>query len=73
MDGPALLSGAFEGGLAIVSLNQTACMSCALQRINRNRPNEPFIVRFATVLTPQDSADCLLQEKSPCGGRVMLC
>jgi hypothetical protein len=70
MDGPALLSGAFEGGLAVVSLEQTACMNYALQRINRDRPTEPYIVRFATVLTPRNTADCLLQENSK--GRVFI-
>ena len=70
MDGPALLSGAFEGGLAVVSLSQTACMKYALQRINKNRPAEPYIVRFATVLTPQNTAACLLQEKS--NGRAFI-
>lgn len=64
MDGPTMLSGAFEGGLAVVSLSQTACMNYALQRINKNRPTEPYIVRFATVLTPQNIANCLLQEDS---------
>jgi hypothetical protein len=70
MNAPTLLSGAFEGGLAVVSLNQTACMNYALQRINRDRPTEPYIIRFATVLTLQNSADCLLQENSK--GRVFI-
>jgi hypothetical protein len=70
MEGPTMLSGAFEGGLAVVSLNQTACMNYDLQRINRNRPAEPYIVRFATVLTPQNTPNCLLQEKSK--GRVFI-
>jgi hypothetical protein len=39
-------------------------MSYSLQRINKNRPTEPYIVRFATVLTPHSSANCLLQENS---------
>jgi hypothetical protein len=64
MDGPTLLNGAFEGGLDIVSLDQTSCMNYTLQRINKNRPAEPYIIRFATVLTPQNSAGCLLQENS---------
>jgi hypothetical protein len=64
MDGPALLSGAFEGGLAVVSLNQTACMNYALARSHRNRSSEPYMIRFATVLTPRNSAECLLQENS---------
>jgi hypothetical protein len=70
MDGPTLLSGAFEGGLAVVSLSQTACMKYALQRINKGRSTDPYIVRFATVLTRQNSADCLLGENSK--GRVFI-
>jgi hypothetical protein len=70
IDGPAMLSGAFEGGLAVVSLKQTACTNYALQRTNKKRPTEPYIVRFATVLTPQNSTDCLLQENSK--GRVFI-
>jgi hypothetical protein len=70
MDGPTMLSGAFEGGLAVVSLNQTACMNYDLHRINRNRPAEPYIVHFATVLTPQNTDKCLLQENSK--GRVFI-
>ena len=67
---PSLPSGAFEGGLAVVSRDQAACMSYALQRINRDRPAEPYVVRFATNLTPQNSANCLLQENSK--GRVFI-
>ncbi len=67
---PTMLSGAFEGGLAVVSRSQTDCMSYALQPIKRARPNEPYIVRFATVLTPQNSAGCLLQENS--SGRAFI-
>ena len=70
MDGPAMLSGWFEGGLAVVSLNQTVCMNYGLQRINRSRPAEPYVVRFATVLTPQNTARCLLRENSK--GRVVI-
>ncbi len=70
MEGPILLSGVFEGGLAVVSLNQTACMNYTLQPINKNHPTAPYIVRFATLLTPQNSADCLLQENSK--GRVSI-
>ena len=70
LEGPALLSGAFEGALAVVSLNQTTCMKYDLQHINRKHPTQPYIVRFATVLTPQNTTDCLLQEKSQ--GRVLI-
>ena len=70
MEGPALASGIFEGGLAVASLNQTACMNYKLQRINKNRPTRPYIISFATVLTAQNSADCFLQEESK--GRVYI-
>ncbi len=70
MDGPALLSGIFEGGLAVVSVEQTSCMNYILQRINKKRPTEPYVVRFATVLTPQNTAGCFLQEESK--GRVVI-
>lgn len=68
--GPSVLSGAFEGGLAVVSLNQRACMRYTLQRIKRNGPPAPYVVRFASNLTPENSANCLLQEKSE--GRVFI-
>jgi hypothetical protein len=56
IDGPTLLSGAFEGALAVVSLTQTACMNYTLERANRAQPDksrlaDPYVVRFATVLT----------------------
>ena len=70
MDGPTMLNGAFEGGLAFVSLSQQACMNYTLQRVHRKRPNEPYIVRFTTDLTPPDSANCVLQENSK--GRVFI-
>lgn len=64
MDGPSLLRGAFEGGLDIVSANQTSCMHYELQRTNRKRPGESYSIRFSTALKPQNTASCLLQEKS---------
>lgn len=56
MDGPATLSGAFEGGLAVVSLKQAACTNYKLQRVHKNRPSDPYVVSFATLLTPQNTA-----------------
>ena len=70
MKAPSLLSGAFEGGFAVVSLEQRACMKYTLERVHANRPNEPYVVSFATTLTPQNYAGCLLQEKSK--GRVVI-
>jgi hypothetical protein len=70
MDGPSLLRGAFEGGLDVVSANQTSCMHYELQRINSKLPGEPYSIRFSTALKPQNSASCLLQEKST--GRALV-
>lgn len=63
IDGPTLLSGVFEGGLAVVSLSQQACMRYELEPVKK-RPGAPFVIRFATALTPQNSGNCLLQESS---------
>ena len=70
MDAPTVLNGAFEGGLAVVSLGQTACMNYDLQRTGGKSTMEPYVIRFVTVLTPQNTGDCLLQEKSK--GRVLI-
>lgn len=70
LKGPSLVSGAFEGALAVVSLSQRACMKYTLKRIHKDHPAEPYIIRFVTALTPENSGDCLLQEKS--SGRVLV-
>jgi hypothetical protein len=64
MDGPTMLSGAFEGSLAIVSLKQSTCTNYKLQRVHKNRSADPYIISFATVLMPQNTAGCLLKENS---------
>jgi hypothetical protein len=64
VDGPTLLEGAFEGGLAVVSLTQSVCTNYTFQKIHRSRPAEPYVIRFATVVTPQNAAQCLLEEDS---------
>lgn len=68
--GPTLLSGAFEGGFAVVSSSQKACMKYRLERNHGGRPDEPYIVDFTTAITPENKADCLLQEKGK--GRVFI-
>lgn len=62
IDGPTMLSGVFEGGLAVVSGSQSACMHYELEPIHRKAA--PYVVRFATALTPANSATCLLQEET---------
>jgi hypothetical protein len=64
VEGPTLLEGAFEGGLAVVSSAQTSCMNYALEKVDKRRAGAPYVVRFATLLTPENRAGCLLQEES---------
>jgi hypothetical protein len=70
MDGPSLLNGAFEGGLAVVSVGQQSCMNYTLERPKRNDAKAPIIVRFASVLTPKNIGGCLLHEDGK--GRVLI-
>jgi hypothetical protein len=60
--GPSILSGIFEGGLAVVSMSQRTCMNYTLERLKSKEPAAPYVIRFASVITPQNSANCLLQE-----------
>jgi len=62
MDVPSIVHGAFEGGLAVVSLGQQSCMNYTLERMKRNDAGAPIVVRFASVLTPENKGGCLLQE-----------
>ncbi len=64
LSGPTVLSGAFEGGLAVVSLNQRSCMSYKLSRSKTGRPAAPYIIHFSTQSHPPQPADCLLQESA---------
>lgn len=64
IDGPTQLSGVFEGGLAVVSLSQQACMRYELEPLKKKSPGAPYVIRFATALNPQNAPNCLLQESS---------
>jgi hypothetical protein len=64
---PTLLTGIFEGGLAVVSVGQTSCMNYKLER---SKVAGEIVVGFATFLTPSNTDDCFLQEKSK--GRVVV-
>ena len=70
MEGPSLVSGVFEGGLAVVSADQKTCMKYVLSRAKGKHADDGYVVRFATALTPENSGACLLQEKSE--GRVFI-
>jgi hypothetical protein len=58
-DPPALLDGAFEGALAVVSASQQACM-----RYDLKRNHGAYIVEFKTRVDVPRKSDCLLQEKA---------
>ncbi|HEV2645904.1 MAG TPA: hypothetical protein VGU46_06015 [Acidobacteriaceae bacterium] len=68
--GPTVVSGAFEGALAVVSFSQSTCTRYTLDHNKRKDPTAPYIIRFASVLTSHDSPACLLDEKSK--GRVFI-
>ena len=60
--GPSIVRGAFEGGLAVVSLSQQSCMNYTLERAKRNDAKAPIVIRFVSVLTSENKGGCLLQE-----------
>jgi hypothetical protein len=68
--GPTSLSGAFSGGYALVSLTQQVCMRYMLKPIKPNHPNEPYIVKFASVSASERPDDCLLHDDNT--GRVLI-
>jgi hypothetical protein len=69
--GPATLRGAFEGGLAVVSLNPQACMRYSLDRIKPSRAPASYVVRFASDPDPPPQpSGCLIQESAR--GRVII-
>jgi hypothetical protein len=41
VEGPTLLDGAFEDGLAVVSSAQTSCMNYTLEKVAKNRAGAP--------------------------------
>lgn len=64
LNGPALLTGAFEGALSIVSSSQLSCMRYDLKHKPGKHPNEPYLIRFTTAPKPANTDDCFLQEGS---------
>jgi hypothetical protein len=74
ISGPSILSGAFSGALAMVSLSQKACMNYKLRPIKASRGKDrtpaPYVVEFSTVPERLRPANCLLQEEGK--GRVFI-
>jgi hypothetical protein len=65
--GPAIVSGAFSGGYAVVSLSQKACMRYTL---HPGKPDEPYMVSFVTVPSTARPPDCLLRDDA--SGSVLI-
>ena len=59
IDAPTTFSGAFSGGLALVSKAPEACMRYTLEPV---RPGRPIIVRFASVPAAQRPKHCILDD-----------
>lgn len=68
INGPAVLQGAFSGGIATVSLNQQACMRYKLEPIKRL--GKPYIVEFTSIYKRDHPPNCLLEEDG--SGRVFI-
>jgi hypothetical protein len=66
--GPAILQGAFSGGVATVSLEQQACMSYKLEPIKR--AGKPYVVEFTSIYKRDHPPNCILQEDGH--GRVFI-
>jgi hypothetical protein len=60
--GPAVFSGALSGGPVVVSLSQTACMRYSLRPIHPDKPDDPYIVEFASKPANERPANCVLTE-----------
>lgn len=59
-DAPATIEGAFEGGLAVVSMSQQACMDYQLEHEEHGQ----YVVSFRTRDESQKDDACLLHEKA---------
>ncbi|HXE07209.1 MAG TPA: hypothetical protein VN612_04885 [Acidobacteriaceae bacterium] len=67
IDAPTMLSGAFSGGLAIVSKDEQRCMQYTLDPV---KPRKPIVVRFVSLPADQRPKDCILREDGT--GRVVI-
>lgn len=59
-DAPARIEGAFEGGLAVVSMSQQACMEYKFEREDQGQ----YVVGFRTRDAALKNEECLLHEKA---------
>ena len=59
IDAPAMLVGAFSGGLAFVSRDEQICSRYTLEPIKRGKP---IVVRFVSVSAAPRPKECILRE-----------
>ena len=67
IDAPEMVSGAFSGGLAMVSTDEQPCMRYALEPV---KPRKPVVVRFVSAPADQRPEHCILTEDG--SGRVLI-
>jgi hypothetical protein len=67
IDAPTMLTGAFSGGLAMVSNDEQPCMRYTLEPVKRRKP---IVVRFVSAPADQRPKDCILTEDG--SGRVII-
>lgn len=70
VNGPAILSGVFSGGLDAVSLSQKACMNYTLEPITPGHSNNSYLIRFDTLPNARRQSECVLREEG--SGRVFV-
>ncbi len=67
INAPSMIFGAFSGGLAFVSQEQSPCMRYQLEPV---KARKPIVVRFTTLPAAQRTPACILAEDS--SGRVSI-
>lgn len=67
IDAPSMISGAFSGGLAMVSRDEQSCMRYSVDPV---KPRRPIVVRFVSAPADQRPKDCILTEDG--SGRVTI-
>lgn len=67
IDAPAMIFGAFSGGMAMVSEDEQNCMRYQLDPV---KPHKPIVVRFTSLPATERPKDCILSEDA--SGRVTI-
>jgi hypothetical protein len=70
LTGPAILSGAFSGALAIASLRQQACVRYTLQPFQPAQHDAPYVIAYSTAPAKERPEHCVIPEEGT--GRVFI-